>query len=525
MLQRYFTGAALAVLIGAGTGVAQQRPDTLRPNLDLQLAYGLAVRPVLTPALSLSLPAALMTGQLATALRPADEWFPQDTADALYRRGRAEFNRGNLEAAIELFRQLRQEREDSSYLPQAMYYEAFALSRMRNERSYRSALQLLDEFRARYAEDGGYASRDAEALYTQIQGYLARLGDSEAAAALSVRASELGATQTSLQVSQLALQSELVARQAQQLALGSSMALRGGVLLQGGDEDDIRMQALNALYQMDAENAVPILREVLANKDSSRISMRKRALLILSQKRADGREDILLDVARNDPDLGVREQAVQWLSMVRTDRAVAALDSILQFATEESLQEKAILALSQHRSDRAGEILRDYARRSDVSVDTRAQVIMWLGQRRSADNGAFLRELYAELGDSVLKERTLLALSRTRNEENVQFLMGIVMDSGENMRTRTRALFWVGQMRGVDLPIYDLYGRVTEPEMKEQLIAVYGQRGRDSVAVDQLIAIVRTEQDPELRGKAIFWLGQTRSPRAAEVLREIINND
>ena len=493
MLQRYFTGAALAVLVGAGTGVAEQRLPTVRPNLDLPTAYGWAVR------------------------------FPQDTADALYRRGRAEFNRGNLQAAIDLFRQLRQEHEDSSYLPQAMYYEAFALSRLRNERSYRSALELLDVFRTRYGGVEGSVNRDAEVLYTQIQGYLARMGDSEAAAVLSVRASQLGVAQTMLQVNQVALQSQLMAQRSQQIALGSR--LLGRVMLQGSDEDDIRMQALNALYQMDAENAVPILREVLANKDSSRINMRKRALLILSQKRTDGREDILLDVARNDPDLGVREQAVQWLSMVRTDRAVDALDSILQFAIEESLQEKAILALSQHRSDRAGEILRDYARRSDVSVDTRAQVIMWLGNRRGADNAAFLRGLYPELGDSVLKERTLLALSQTRDDENAQFLMGIVMDSGEDMRTRTRALFWVGQMRGVELPIYDLYGQVTEPEMKEQLIAVYGQRGRDSVAVGQLISIVRTERDPELRGKAIFWLGQTRSPRAAEVLREIINNE
>jgi HEAT repeat protein len=522
MLQRYFTTAALAVLVGSGTGVAQQRPDTLRPHLALPLAYGLAVSPTLTPALSLpvlSMGAPLMT----TGLRPADEWFPQDTADALYRRGRAELNRGNFQAAIDLFNQLRRERENSSYVPQAMYYEAYALSRLRNEQSYRRGLDLLDEFRRRYGEADGSINREAEALYTQLQGYLARMGDSEAAALLSVRASQLGTAQTALQVNQVALQSQLIAQQAQQIALGTR--LLGSVMVQGSDEDDVRMQALNALYQMDAENAVPILREVLANKDSSRVNMRKRALLILSQKRTDGREDILLDVARNDPDLGVREQAVQWLSMVRTDRAVAALDSILQFAAEESLQEKAILALSQHRSERAGEILRAYARRGDIPVDTRAQVIMWLGQRRSGENGAFLRELYPELGDSVLKERTLLALSQSRNDENAQFLMGIARDDNEDMRTRTRALFWVGQMRGVDLPIYDLYGQVTEPEMKEQLIAVYGQRGRDSVAVDMLIDIVRNEQDPELRGKAIFWLGQTRSPRAVEVLREIINNE
>lgn len=524
MLQRYFTAAALAVFVGTGTGVAQQRPDTLRPTLDLPLAYGLVVRPALTPTLALPM-AHLNAGLAPLPARQADERFPQDTADAMYRRGRAEFNRGNLQAAIDLFRQLRREHENSSYLPQAMYYEALALSRLRNERSYHTALALLDEFRSRYGDSGGSVNREVETLYTRIQGYLARLGDSEAAVALSLRASQLGAAQTSLQASQIALQSQLLTSQAQQIALSSGIALGRGVLMQGADEDDIRMQALNALYQMDAENAVPILREVLANKDSSRINMRKRALLILSQKRTDGREEILLDVARNDPDLGVREQAVQWLSMVQTDRSVAALDSILQFATEESLQEKAILALSQHRSERAGEILRRYASRSDVSVETRAQVIMWLGHRHGSDNGAFLRELYPQLGDSVLKERTLLALSQMRDDENAEFLMGIVMDGGEDLRTRTRALFWVGQMRGVNLPIYDLYGQVTEPEMKEQLIAVYGQRGRDSVAVDMLIDIVRTESDLELRGKAIFWLGQTRSPRAAEVLREIINNE
>ena len=52
-----------------------------------------------------------------------------------------------------------------------------------------------------------------------------------------------------------------------------------------------------------------------------------------------------------------------------------------------------------------------------------------------------------------------------------------------------------------------------------------GQRGRDSTAVERLITIVRGEEDQHLRSRAIFWLGQTRSARAAEVLREIINRD
>ncbi len=52
---------------------------------------------------------------------------------------------------------------------------------------------------------------------------------------------------------------------------------------------------------------------------------------------------------------------------------------------------------------------------------------------------------------------------------------------------------------------------------------VYAQRPADSLAVETLIEIVRTEEDAELQGRAIFWLGRTGDPRAAEVLREIIN--
>jgi len=58
--------------------------------------------------------------------------------------------------------------------------------------------------------------------------------------------------------------------------------------------------------------------------------------------------------------------------------------------------------------------------------------------------------------------------------------------------------------------------------MKEQLIFVYSQR-HESAALDKLIQIAKNEQDKELRKKAIFWIGQSHDPRAAQFLLEIIN--
>jgi HEAT repeat protein len=59
-------------------------------------------------------------------------------------------------------------------------------------------------------------------------------------------------------------------------------------------------------------------------------------------------------------------------------------------------------------------------------------------------------------------------------------------------------------------------------ELKEALIFAYSQRHERS-AVDELIAIAKTDKDPELRKKAVFWLGQSHDPRAVQVLQELIN--
>ena len=58
--------------------------------------------------------------------------------------------------------------------------------------------------------------------------------------------------------------------------------------------------------------------------------------------------------------------------------------------------------------------------------------------------------------------------------------------------------------------------------MKEQLIFVYSQR-REREAVDRLMSIARSENDRELRKKAVFWLSQSKDPRVADFLMQLIN--
>ncbi len=413
----------------------------------------------------------------------------QDPTDSLWRAARRAFNRGDYTSAAKLYSDLTRRYPDVARAGDALYWAAFAL--YKNDDLVRARSLLITQ-QERYAKAA--TLRDGYSLLARIQTALAKQGDSEAAAWLTEHA---------------------------QPAQPAQPAVPRGCPDED-DEDDVRIAALNGLLQMDATNALPILKKVLAKRDGCSAGLRRKAVFIVSQKRGGETEDILLDVARNDPDSEVRQQAVFWLSQVGSDRAVTALDSILRSATDPELQDKAIFALSQIHNARAAQILRDYATNERASDEARERTIFWLGQQRSAENAAFLRGLYAKLTREDLKEKVIFSLSQMGGADNGRWLMDIALNEREPVEMRKKALFWAGQTGGNLEQLAGLYDRMQNQEMKEQLIFVYSQR-HEAAALDQLIRIAKTEQNKELRKKAIFWLGQSHDPRAAQVLLEIIN--
>ena len=414
---------------------------------------------------------------------------PQDPADSLWRAARQAFNRGDYSSAANLYGDLTRRYPNSTRAGDALYWAAFAL--YKNDDLSRARSLLVTQQR-RYPKAA--TLRDGDALLARIQTALAKQGDEEAGRWLSQHAQPRPETDTT----------------------------HAKGCLSDDDDDDMRIAALNGLLQMDATKAVPILRQVLARRDACSTVLRRKAVFIVSQKRSPETEDILLDAAQHDPDSEVRQQAVSWLSQVPTERAVGMLDSILKTSDDQELQEKAIFALSQQHSPKAAEILRAYAERSGAPSEVREKAIFWLGQRHSAENAAFLRGLYAKLTEDDLKERVIFSLAQMRDAENMRWMMDIAVNEREPVEQRKKALFWAGQS-GADLAqLAGLYDRMQNHDMKDQLIFVYSQR-HEAAALDALIKIAKTEQDKELRKKAIFWLGQSHDPRAAQVLLEIIN--
>src|SRR6266550_6595332 len=419
---------------------------------------------------------------------PPEPWAKADPADSLYRLAREAMSRGDYKRAAEIFHRIPERYPQSAYAGQALYYEAYSLYRVGGDDDLSTARDRLNQLKQR---DAKVWKSDGAVLLTRVCGELAKRGDEACAADIERTAQKDPPVQT------------------------------GKSCPDEDDENDDRIAALNALLQMDADRALPILKKVLERRDACSAGLRRKAVFLLSQKRTPETANILMSVARSDPDQEVREQAVFWLSQV--PGSTGLLEEILKSNADEDIKDKALFALSQQHEPRAQQILRDFALRESESEDLRDKAIFWLGQNRSTENTEFLRNLYSRLTNQDLKEKVMFSLSQQRGAGNEQWLMNIAVNPKEDMELRKKALFWAGQSGVAIQEFASLYDRMTDTELKEAIIFNLSQRQSDKAAVDKLFDIARNEKDSELRKKAIFWLGQSRDPRVQQFLMDLIN--
>lgn len=436
-------------------------------------------------------------------------WSGDQVADSLYRQARERMNRGDYLRAAELFMEVARRAGKQPLAGDAMYWRAYSLYREGSSSSLQGALASLSRLSQEFPSAASQG--DANTLRIRVCGELARRGDAQCAAEVAqVARPERPQPPARPDVPDVPARRERSAR-----AQANSQDCPV-------DDDDERIAALNALLQMDADRALPILEKVLARRDKCSTALRRKAVFLVSQKGDARAADILMEAVRNDPDAEVREQAVFWLGQTRDERAVQMLEEILKKENSGEVLDKAVFALSQHRSERAATILRDLAQRDGAPLKVREQAIFWLGQQRNADNADLLKSLYAKVDAEELKEKIIFSISQNRSANNGRWLLDVALDEKEPMEMRKKALFWAGQSRGLSMDeLGNLYNRIGNREMKEQIIFVYSQR-RDPAAADKLMEIAKTEQDRDLRKKAIFWLTQSRDPRVVKFLEEII---
>jgi len=98
--------------------------------------------------------------------------------------------------------------------------------------------------------------------------------------------------------------------------------------------------------------------------------------------------------------------------------------------------------------------------------------------------------------------------------------------TAKNVDTRKDAIFWVGQKAKSEDVIQFLEKAIREDSNQEvrknaMTALVHAHR---NLGVPALINLAKSHPDSEIRREAIFWLGQSKDPRATEALVEIVND-
>ncbi|WP_298264950.1 HEAT repeat domain-containing protein [Gemmatimonas sp.] len=464
-----------------------------------------------------------------------EPWDAQDLADSLYREARKALSGDSYQRAAELFKQIRQKYPKSSYAPDAPYWEAFALQRLGGQQNLhlaQDALGLQQRDYPRAATRG-----DAAALSARIEGMLGRRGNVAAAQSVLGRA-------------------ERAAND------GCPRA-----------EDDERVDALNAVTQMDAERAMPILKKVLARREPCTQQLRRTAVWLIARQKSPEAASLLMNAAKSDPDREVREQAVFWLANVPSEEAVNMLVDLARNGEELDMRKRAVYALSRagvgtggrSGSDRALATLRDITADVKAPEELRVEALHWyLGRKppEVAEPLAYLADVYAKSNGQMLKETVLRYIASLRSDESRAYLVALAVHGHEPMEVRRTAVAYLGtgggysswtprvvgqtarraggtvltatpgsaQADAVSRPagsvivssLVQVYDTSREMEIRRQVLALLASV-RDNAGTDKLISVARTEKNPELRRAAITYLTRSKDPRALELLQEIIN--
>src|SRR5258706_4871857 len=304
------TGAAIISWAGLGVSHSPASHDTSYSSVaSLAQASGNANLGVAFASLD----------QQATPL-PPEPWAKADPADSLYRLAREALSRGDYKRAAEIFHRIPERYPQSAYAGQALYYEAFALYRSGGDDDLSTARDRLKQLKVKFP---AISKKDGELLLTRVCGELAKRGDQDCTKSIS-DAADPGTD----------------------VVRGQSLTIPGqgrSCSPDADEDDDEPIMALQALLNMDAERAVPILKQVLARRDACSVALRRKAVFLVSQKRTAETANILMSVARSDPDQETREQAVFWLSQV--PGSTPLLEGILKGNADDKIKEKALFSI------------------------------------------------------------------------------------------------------------------------------------------------------------------------------------
>jgi len=207
-----------------------------------------------------------------------------------------------------------------------------------------------------------------------------------------------------------------------------------------------------------------------------------------------------------------------WLSNVPAAESLAWLKTQAGGAYSET----AIMAISLHQSNAADQILDDLAQTSEP-VEVRKRAAFWLGSSRGTHGTATLKRMLTSDPNSDVRDRVVFALSRTKDPAGIPLVIEAAR-TDKDPHIRGQALFWLAQRAASQISkeaIDNALANDPDSAVRERAVFALSQMNNGE-GIPRLIELAKTHRDPAVRKKAMFWLGQSKDPRAIDFFAQVL---
>jgi hypothetical protein len=228
-----------------------------------------------------------------------------------------------------------------------------------------------------------------------------------------------------------------------------------------------------------------------------------------------------------DCDLDAGGLPLYWLSDVRPPDSIRYLSALAKASTgtreDERKNESAVTALALHADSSADAALEALAAPSQPE-SLRKKAIFWLGNARGRRGYEVVSRIVREDSNDKIREHAVFALTQSKEPDAIPAVIRVARED-KVAKVRGQALFWLAQRAGKKVAESELSRAIeNDPETEVKKKAVFGlTQIPENEGIPLLIQVARGNRNPEVRKQAMFWLGQSKDPRALSFFEEVLS--
>jgi len=272
------------------------------------------------------------------------------------------------------------------------------------------------------------------------------------------------------------------------------------------DDCEIKILALQSLFQADEERAIGIVTEALRTNPARCQGFQAAAVSILGSHGGPRVVPILLDIARSNPDPKLRLTAIRRLGDQKSDQVTDELIKIYDADQTKEIRAQILRALVEGRTTRGMAKVMEIAR-TGTDIAARQYAIRFVGEMNDAASLDELIKIYDADKTKEIRSQVIRALAE-RDDPRAHAKLFEIARQGETPELRIEAIRRLGDngRESID-ELLQLYTSETNVQIKQGLLRAFAD-STDARAVGKLFDIARGNDAIELRTYAVRRLGE-----------------